>query len=247
VPAEYSHEIFDWFRRRTANDYSAVSTVPETEYFIHESVEVLKDKMVFHAIPWACVAFLKFELGSLTSLDDVARLQRVVAAVEAPLSQYESVSKVKTVGDCLIVASLPGDDAFVRRRKLSRQVSKVVGAAELDEKFDDDGGLEPVDDVFEFCRESSEAARAEHSLVRVKCGIHSGEIVGCVLGMERISYDLLGDTMNTASRLMSTAEPNTIAVSPTVHNAFRRTHDGFAGPIQRYMKGKGNTSVYVWQ
>eukprot|EP01012_Entosiphon_sulcatum_P066145 TRINITY_DN9523_c0_g1_i1.p1 TRINITY_DN9523_c0_g1~~TRINITY_DN9523_c0_g1_i1.p1 ORF type:complete len:338 (-),score=41.66 TRINITY_DN9523_c0_g1_i1:13-1026(-) len=49
-------------------------------------------------------------------------------------------------------------------------------------------------------------------------GIHCGPVVGAIIGAERkAAYDVFGDTVNTASRLMSTAPKNTIRVSSAVH------------------------------
>lgn len=39
----------------------------------------------------------------------------------------------------------------------------------------------------------------------VTAGIHRGSIAGGVIGVERLIYDTFGDTVNTASRVMSTA------------------------------------------
>jgi len=41
---------------------------------------------------------------------------------------------------------------------------------------------------------------------QIRCGLHSGSVIGCVLGQERLSFDCLGSTVNQASRCMSTGE-----------------------------------------
>lgn len=40
----------------------------------------------------------------------------------------------------------------------------------------------------------------------IRCGLHSGQVIGCVLGQERLSFDCLGGSVNQASRCMSTSD-----------------------------------------
>ena len=49
--------------------------------------------------------------------------------------------------------------------------------------------------------------------LQVRIGIHCGPITAGVLGTERLQYDVWGDTVNVASRLESTSEPNRIHIS----------------------------------
>ena len=79
--------------------------------------------------------------------------------------------------------------------------------------------------------------------VRMRFGLHTGPVMAGVLGKRKFSYDLWGDTVNTASRMESTSEPGMIQVSQQVYDRLKDRYELEArGTIP--VKGKSELAIY---
>jgi class 3 adenylate cyclase len=128
------------------------------------------------------------------------------------------VEKVKTIGDAYLAIS--GGNAPARN---SAESALAFARAVIE-------GLPEV--------------KAECGIdLRVRIGIHSGSVVGGVIGATRMAYDYWGETMNIASRIESAAGIDGIAVSEATWMRMRGRAD-FDPPETMVLKGVGEMPVY---
>ncbi|MFC1745332.1 adenylate/guanylate cyclase domain-containing protein [Candidatus Riflebacteria bacterium] len=77
----------------------------------------------------------------------------------------------------------------------------------------------------------------------IRIGIHTGRVVGGVVGIKKYIYDVFGDTINTAARMESHSEPMKINVSETTYKLLKNDYEFFErDPLE--IKGKGLMKMY---
>ena len=80
--------------------------------------------------------------------------------------------------------------------------------------------------------------------LQVRIGIDTGPVVAGVIGRAKFIYDLWGDTVNTASRMESHAQPGTIQVTERTYERLREGYELAArGTVE--VKGKGQMTTYL--
>lgn len=93
-------------------------------------------------------------------------------------------------------------------------------------------------------RRHTESTTYRGHRLRFRIGIHSGPVVAGIIGREKFSYDLWGDTVNTASRMESHGIPGEIQISPATHDLVRGAFlCELRGPVE--VKGKGTTETWL--
>lgn len=79
--------------------------------------------------------------------------------------------------------------------------------------------------------------------IEIRIGINTGQVVAGIVGVKKYSYDIWGDTVNTASRIESSGEAGKINISEStyelVKTKFRCTHRG-----KITAKNKGDIDMY---
>jgi class 3 adenylate cyclase len=153
-----------------------------------------------------------------TSPNQVVRLLNEVFSAFDLLADKHSLEKVKTSGDSyMAVSGLPTPRS---------DHAETAAAFALD-----------LQDELARCN------RAFGTSMRMRVGINSGPVIAGVIGRNKFIYDLWGDTVNTASRMESHAQPGMIQVSPSTHARLQGKFElRERGPIQ--VKGKGIMTTY---
>jgi class 3 adenylate cyclase len=80
--------------------------------------------------------------------------------------------------------------------------------------------------------------------LQLRIGIHTGPVVAGVIGERKFSYDLWGETVNTASRMETSGIPGEIQVSTEVYNDLKE-HYHFTQRGQVEIKGIGTMTTWL--
>jgi len=134
------------------------------------------------------------------------------------LAERYGLEKIKTIGDCYMVAAGVPDARPDHARALA-----LVGL-----------------DMLAAMREHDELASLG---LELRIGINSGPVVAGVIGRKRFLYDLWGDAVNTASRMESHGAPGRIQITRATYELLSDEFDCEPrGTI--FVKGKGDIEAW---
>jgi class 3 adenylate cyclase len=79
---------------------------------------------------------------------------------------------------------------------------------------------------------------------KVRVGIHSGSVVGGLVGSRQFLFDVWGDTVNVAARIEGAGQPQTLTCSKTTFDSLGRYIQGRSlGSTE--LKGKGIQEIFA--
>ena len=78
---------------------------------------------------------------------------------------------------------------------------------------------------------------------QIRIGIHTGKVVGGVVGVKKYIYDVFGDTINTASRMESNSDPMHINISEVTYELVKDKFKIIPRGVHD-VKGKGQMNMY---
>ena len=200
------------------------------------------DRLLCNILPHAIAQKLKESEGSLADRFDAATVLFAdlvgFTAFAAGVSPFELVSilnqifttfdrladrhgleKIKTIGDAYMVAGglpIPRDDH-----------AEAVAEMALDMQQEIDCFRTPTGHRFQL-----------------RIGIHTGPVVAGVIGIRKFTYDLWGDTVNTASRMESHGVTGAIQVTQATYDRIKHRYM-FEDRGTIAVRGKGHMSAYL--
>jgi class 3 adenylate cyclase len=81
--------------------------------------------------------------------------------------------------------------------------------------------------------------------MRVKIGVHTGDVISGVVGETKPQFSLIGDTVNKSSRVCSKCPHNKILISKETQKLLETYSNNFAfEPLEVFMKGIGTEKTY---
>jgi len=205
--------LADLTREREKSERLLRNILPDTV------AERLKNNIGTIAESYPSVSVLFADLCGFTTFSQHVDASQLVDLLDDIFSAFDhlanayGVEKIKTIGDAyMAVAGLP--------EPREDHAEAVAGMAL--------GMLEAFRGVM----------RNRGLSMEVRIGIHSGPVVAGVIGKHKFSYDLWGDTVNTASRMESHGEPSRVHVSEATQ-IMLKDRFRFADRGEMAVKGKG--------
>jgi adenylate cyclase len=134
------------------------------------------------------------------------------------LAERYGLEKIKTIGDCYMVAAGVPTPRSDHARALALMALDMVKAMREHEIFG-------------------------HLGLELRVGINSGPVVAGVIGKKRFLYDLWGDAVNTASRMESHGTPGRIQITRATYDLLA---DEFECEPRGTIDVKGKGEIEAW-
>jgi adenylate cyclase len=187
----------------------------------------------------------------IAPIEVVKLLNGLFGRFDKLVDKYD-LNKVKTIGDCYMVTSIPCS-------KSPAAMAAAVCAF----------GLDMLDELHDYINATATATTRssqqqqqqqqqgssedgeghEQKPLELRVGINSGPVVAGIIGTKRYMYDIWGDSVNVASRMESTGVPGKIQATREVVELVEPFEGGEAyftfvkrGLVD--VKGKGRIETY---
>ena len=170
------------------------------------------------------VSILFADFENFTSMVGTIPAKKLVSELGDIFSEFDDIVKrnglykVKTIGDAYM----------------------VVGGLEPDSRDHAIDATQMAVDMMEFI-----AARNTSSAIKydLRIGIHSGSVVGGVVGSHGLAFDIFGDSVNIANRVEQASEAGKICVSAYTYDLIKGSFAcEYRGKVET--KGKGPIDMY---
>jgi len=177
---------------------------------------VIADQFESATILFADIVAFTPMSATMTPTELVELLNEVYSSFDALVEKY-GVEKIKTIGDCYMVA------AGVPR--CNPDHARVLTQLALD------------------IRDQFNQHEFRGRRLKIRIGLNSGSVIAGVIGRKKFSYDLWGDAVNTASRMESGGAAGCIQVTDATYELIR---DDFICESRGTVTVKGKGEMNIW-
>jgi adenylate cyclase len=154
--------------------------------------------------------------AEMTPMELVGLLNQVFLCFDGLIEKYD-LEKIKTIGDCYMVAS------GVPRSRPDHATALVNLALDM--------------------RTAVAGTRFGGRQLALRIGINSGAVVAGIIGRKKFSYDLWGESVNLASRMESHGRTRCIQIT---RNTYELIKDAFYCEAVGLIEVKGAGQMEVW-
>jgi adenylate cyclase len=179
--------------------------------------QTIADQFTEASILFADVAEFTPRSERLSPAEVVGVLDRLFSHFDALAEKYD-VEKIKTIGDCYMVAAGVPNPRPDHARALALMGIDMLDAMRARDVVGDLG-------------------------LELRIGINSGPVVAGVIGRKRFLYDLWGDAVNTASRMESHGTPGRIQITRATRDLLA---DEFVCQPRGTIAVKGKGEMETW-
>jgi adenylate cyclase len=159
-------------------------------------------------------------VDSMNSAAVMDELDEILFEFEAIVARFK-IEKIKTIGDTFMSAG------GIPVKNITNPIDVVMAAMEMRD----------------FLEKFETAKRGNDRIWELKIGIHTGPVTATISGKKKVSYDIKGDTVNTASRIETVSDFGSILISVMTYELVKEFFDcDYFGKLP--VKYKGDLLIY---
>jgi len=167
-----------------------------------ETANELKTKGKATKKKYQMATVLFSDIQGFTKIAEQMNPEKLIDQLDSFFFHFDSVvekyntEKIKTIGDAYMCAG------GIPEKNRTNPVEVVMASLEMQK----------------YMAEFHEQAKKDNTnFWDIRIGIHTGSVIAGVIGHKKLSYDIWGDTVNTASRMESSGEAGKINISGSTY------------------------------
>lgn len=198
-----------------------------TRVLPRDTADELKEYGKVNAQKFKMVTVLFSDIQGFTKITDEINAEELIDQLDKFFFRFDTVvekyhiEKIKTIGDAYMCAG------GIPKKNRTNPIEVVAAAIEM----------------MNHMKDINNQHKQEEGIWELRIGIDTGPVIAGVVGRNKLSYDIWGSTVNTASRMESAGEAGKINISENtyllVKDFFNCTYRGKI-PI----KNKGDIKMY---